>query len=93
MFDTQKVEILKKQNLKQAEEIKSLKAQIKELKEDNERMKNIVTEADKYIDIMKKERLVLGEAKTKYDLAYKELMKIKKDYTTKVDDILDTIAK
>ena len=89
MFDERKIENLKKQVKQLSEENKAMKEEINTLNTRIENMKKATEEADKYIDIMKQERLILSEAKTKYDLGYKELMKLKEDYKTKVDNLLD----
>ena len=89
MFDERKIENLKKQVKQLSEENKAMKEEINTLNTRIENMKKATEEADKYIDIMKQERLILSEAKTKYDLGYKELMKLKEDYKTKVNNLLD----
>ena len=89
MFEERKIENYKKQIKILSEENKSLKEEIKMLNQRIDTLKGTVEEADKYIDIMKQERMVLAQARDKYDLGYKELMKIKEQYTAKVDELID----
>ena len=88
MFEERKIESLKKQVKTLSEENKELKKEIETLNYRIENMKKATEEADKYIDIMQHERAVLAEAKDKYELGYKELMKIKDEYTSKVDNMI-----
>ena len=89
MFEERKIENYKRQIKNLSEENKALKDEVKMLNQRIEALKGTVEEADKYIDIMKQERAVLAKAKDKYDLGYKELMKIKEQYTTKVDELIN----
>ena len=93
MFEERKIENYKKQIKTLSEENKALKDEVKSLNQRIDALKNTVEEADKYIDIMKQERLVLAHTKDKYDLGYKELMKIKKEYTSKVDELINDFKK
>ena len=89
MFEERKIENYKKQIKTLLEENKSLKDEIKLLNQRIDALKNTADEAEKYIDIMQQERAVLAKAKDKYDLGYKELMKIKQQYTSKIDEMID----
>ena len=93
MFEERKIENYKKQIKSLSEENKALKDEIKHLNERIEIMKKTTEEADKYIDIMQQERAVLAKARDKYDLGYKELMKIKEQYTSKVDELINEFKK
>lgn len=93
MFEERKIEGLKKQVKALAEENKELKKEIETLNHRIENMKKATEEADKYIDIMQHERAVLAQAKDKYDFGYKELMKIKEEYTSKVDNMIKELKK
>ena len=93
MFEERKIENYKKQIKSLSEENKALKEEVKKLNERIEIMKKTTEEADKYIDIMQHERAVLAQAKDKYDLAYKELLKVKEEYTSKVDDMIEEFKK
>ena len=89
MFEERKIDNYKKQIKNLTEENKALKDEVKQLNNRIEMMKKTTEEADKYIDIMQHERAVLAQAKDKYELARKELVKIKDEYTTKVDDMIN----
>ena len=93
MFEERKIENYKKQIKNLSEENKALKDEIKTLNQRIDSYKNTVEEADKYIDIMKQERAVLAKAKDKYELAYKEIIKVKNEYKSKVDDLIDEFKK
>ena len=93
MFEERKIENYKKQIKTLSEENKALKDEIKSLNQRITNLQSIVEEADKYIDIMKQERAILAKAKDKYDLGYKELMKIKQQYTSKVDELINEFKK
>ena len=93
MFEERKIENYKKQVKTLTEENKALKEEVKQLNNRIEIMKKTTEEADKYIEIMQHERAVLAQAKDKYDLGYKELMKIKEEYTSKVDDMIKDFKK
>ena len=93
IFDERKIENLKKQVKQLSEENKAMKEEIKTLNTRIENMKKATEEADKYINVMKHERAVLAQAKDKYDLGYRELMKIKEEYTSKVDDMINDFKK
>ena len=93
MFEERKLENYKKQIKTLTEENNALKDEVKMLNSRIEAMKRTTEEADKYIDIMHHERVVLAQAKDKYDLAYKELLKVKDDYTTKVDEMIKDFKK
>ena len=93
MFEERKIENYKKQIKTLSEENKALKEEIKILNQRIENLKSVTEEADKYIDIMKQERIILAQAKDKYDLGYKELMHIKNDYQSKVEELIDEFKK
>lgn len=93
MFEERKIENYKKQIKTLSEENKLLKDEVKKLNERIEIMKKTTEEADKYIDVMQHERAVLAQAKDKYDLAYKELLKVKEEYTSKVDEMINEFKK
>jgi len=93
MFEERKLENYKKQIKTLTEENKALKDEVKMLNSRIEAMKRTTEEADKYMDIMHHERVVLAQAKDKYDLAYKELLKVKDEYTTKVDEMIKDFKK
>lgn len=93
MFEERKIENYKKQIKNLTEENKALKDEIKTLNGRIELMKKTTEEADKYLDIMQHERAVLAQAKDKYDLAYKEIIKVKNEYTSKVDNLINDFKK
>jgi len=93
MFEERKIENYKKQIKTLSEENKLLKDEVKELNERIERVKKTTEEADKYIDIMQHERAVLAQAKDKYELAYKDILKAKEEYTSKVDEMIKDFKK
>ena len=93
MFEERKIENLKKQVKTLSEENKALKDEVKMLNNRIEMMKKTTEEADKYLDVMQHERAVLAQAKDKYDLAYKEMLKIKDEYTSKVDELIKDFKK
>lgn len=93
MFEERKIENYKKQIKSLTEENKSLKDEIKMLNDRIEVMKKTTEEADKYLDVMKHERAVLAQAKDKYDLAYKQILKVKEEYSSKVDELIKDFKK
>lgn len=93
MIKDKQIDFLKKQIKKLNEENIELKSEIKSLNLRIENMMNTCKAAEKYEDELKHELFVLGEAKTKYELAYKELMRIKNEYIEKVNMILNEVKK
>ena len=93
MFEERKLENYKRQIKELSETNKAQKEEIKTLNQRLENMKAAVQEADKYIDIMQQEKIILAQAKDKYDMGYKELMRIKDAYKSKVEELIKDFKK
>lgn len=92
MFEDKKIKILETQNKKLIKENSSLNNKVKELELQIKNMEAVVEAADKYREAHQERMFALGEAKQKYEIAYKQMTKLKKEYQIKMDAILNNIS-
>ena len=65
-----------------------LTQRVNELETELKNMENIINAANEYTEEHRRMMLVLGESKERYDLAYKQIMKVKKEYEKRMERVL-----
>ena len=88
MFETKRIEILEKRCKTLQEDNQMLNKRIKELQDENNNMHDIIEAANKYTEEHRKAMTLLNESRARYDLAYKQMMKLKKEYETRMEKVL-----
>lgn len=88
MFEDRKIKVLERRNKELTERNKVLMDCNKELESKIENMQSVIHAAEDYRDAHNKMMYDLGEAKIKYELAYKDILKLKKEYETRMNRVL-----
>lgn len=93
MFEEKRIKTLENRNNALVEANKELSYKVKELENRIEKLQLVVNEADKYADIHRKEMEIIGIAKQKYEVAYKQMINMQKEYQKKMDSIINNFSK
>ena len=88
MFETKRIEMLEKRCKALQEDNKALNTRCMELQGENKSMHNLVAAAENYAEEHRKAMILLNESRARYDLAYKQMMKLKKEYETRMEKVL-----
>lgn len=88
MFETKRIEMLEKRCRALQEDNQELNKRNMELQGEIKSLRGIIDAADKYTDEHRKAMVLLNESRARYDLAYKQMMKLKKEYETRMNKVL-----
>lgn len=91
MFEEKKIKYLKERIESLTNENKELKIEINNLRSRIESLNDLRAAAEKYTEEHKAEMLELNKARQKYDVAYKEMLKLKKEYEQTMTDVIKSI--
>jgi len=88
MFETKRIEILEKRCAKLQEDNKALSERNKELETELKNLNGVIEAANNYADEHAKAMRLAAESRDRYDLAYKQMMKLKKEYEQRMEKVL-----
>ena len=88
MFETKRIEMLEKRCKALYEDNKELNARCMELQGENKSLHDIIAAADKYTEEHRKAMVLLNQSRERYELAYKQMMKLQKEYKTRMENVL-----
>ena len=88
MFENKRIEMLEKRCASLQEENKALTKRNKELEKELANLNNLIEAANNYTEEHRKAMRVLGESRERYELAYKQKMKNKKEYEQRMERVL-----
>lgn len=69
-------------------ENKELEQRCAELEKQNRNMHDVVEAANGYADEHRKAMILVNESRARYDIAYKQMMKLKKEYELRMEKVL-----
>lgn len=88
MFEERKIQVLRdKLEILKSDNMVLLKRNA-ELEQNMKNMQSVIDAADEYREQHQKAMIVLSAAKEKYEIAYKEMLKTKKDYEKRMENVL-----
>lgn len=88
MFETKRIEILEKRVASLQKENAELSKRNEELEERLNNLNDMIDACDKYTEEHNKQMLILGESRERYELAYKQMMHVKKEYEKRMEKVL-----
>ena len=88
MFETKRIEKLEKRVAALQEENVELNKRNEELETRLKNLDNMIAACEKYTEEHNKQMILLGESKQRYELAYKQMMHVKKEYEKRMEKVL-----
>lgn len=88
MLENKRIEMLEKRCKALQEDNRMLNKRCEELQAENKNMHDLVEAANTYTEEHRKSMILLNESRARYDLAYKQMMKLKKEYKTRMENVL-----
>jgi len=88
MLETKRIEMLEKRCKALQEDNKALSKRNIELETELKSLHDIIYAANNYTDEHRKAMILLNESRDRYDLAYKQMMKLKKEYEIRMQKVL-----
>ena len=70
------------------EDNRMLNRRCEELQAENKNMHDLIEAANNYTEEHRKAMVLLNESRARYDLAYKQMLKLKKEYKTRMENVL-----
>lgn len=88
MFESKRIETLERRNKKLVEDNKRLNKLCSDLQTEIRGLQEIVEAADKYTEEHRIAMRAVAESRERYELAYRQMMKVKKEYETRMEKVL-----
>ena len=88
MFESKRIETLEKRCAALQADNKALNKRNKELKDELDNLHDVVEAANKYADEHAKAMRLAAVSRERYELAYKQMMKLKKEYELRMEQVL-----
>ena len=88
MFENKRIEMLEKRCAALQADNKALNERNKELQTEINNLRGIVAAADGYAEEHRKAMRLVSVSRARYELAYKQLMKLKKEYEQRMEKVL-----
>ena len=88
MFETKRIEILEKRCAALQADNKALNDRNKQLENELASLHTIIDAANNYTEEHRKAMRLAAESKERYDLAYRQMMKLKKEYELRMERVL-----
>jgi len=88
MFETKRIEILEKRCASLQADNKALHDRNKQLEGELASLHSIIDAANNYTEEHRKAMRLATESKERYELAYKQMMKLKKEYEQRMEKVL-----
>jgi len=88
MLETKRNERLEKRCIALQEENKELIKRNKELEKELVSLNNLIDAASNYTEEHRKAMRILAESRERYELAYKQMLKLKKEYEERMERVL-----
>ena len=82
------MEIIEKRNKALQDDNIALNKRVAELEKELKSLHDIINAADKYTEEHRKAMRLLGESRERYELAYKQMMNLKKEYEKRMEKVL-----
>ena len=88
MFETKRIEVLEKRCAKLQTDNKALSEHNRQLENDLKNLHGVIEAANNYADEHAKAMRLAAESRERYELAYKQMMKLKKEYEQRMERVL-----
>ena len=88
MLETKRIERLEKRVAALQQENAELNKRNAELETNLKNLRNMIDACEKYTEEHNKQMLILGESRERYELAYKQMMHVKKEYEKRMEKVL-----
>ena len=88
MFETKRIETLEKRCAKLQADNKALNERNKQLETELKNLHGIIEAANNYADEHAKAMRLAAESRERYELAYRQMMKLKKEYELRMERVL-----
>lgn len=88
MFENKRIDVLEKRCAKLQADNKALSERNKELETQLKNLHGVIEAANNYADEHAKAMRLVAESRDRYELAYKQMMKLKKEYELRMEKVL-----
>ena len=88
MLETKRIERLEKRIAALQQENAELSKRNEELETNLKNINDMVAACETYTEEHNKQMLILGESRERYELAYKQMMHVKKEYEKRMEKVL-----
>lgn len=88
MFENKRIEMLEKRCANLQADNKALNECNKQLQEEINNLRGVVNAANNYAEEHRKAMRLVSASRARYELAYKQIMKLKKEYEERMEKVL-----
>jgi len=88
MFENKRIERLEKRVADLQQENTELSKRNAELEQNLKNLNDMIEACQNYTEEHNKQMLILGESRERYELAYKQMMHVKKEYEKRMEKVL-----